>query len=198
MSEKKNKGNLFIISGPSGAGKTTLVELLLDRYQDELNLYKIITYTTRTPRLDEVDGIDYHFVSKEFFVQKIEQGFFLEWNQYADQYYGTSNECVSEINKGKNFILIIDRNGMQEVVQKYPCAVTIWITVDNVEVLKERLCKRGADSDKKIEKRLKIAENEIIDEEGKNLYQYHIKNAKVKHSLELLYSMIRQYIRAEI
>ncbi len=193
----KSAGTLFIISGPSGVGKTTLVEKVLQDYKDKLLISKAVTYTTRTPRKGEVDGVDYYFLSKDEFEQKVNEGFFIEWDQWADNYYGSGRNVLEEVERGYNYILILDRQGAVRVVQEYPDAVTIWISVPSINILKERLRKRGTESEEKLQKRLLIAKDEMGEENLNKWYRFHIKNLYLKQSLGELIQVLNEYISVE-
>src|SRR3990167_2920947 len=134
------KGLVFVISAPAGTGKTTLVRMLRDEFHC---LIESVSFTTRKPRTSEKEGVDYFFISKEAFEQKIREGEFLEHAQVFDNYYGTSKIFVEkEREKGKHVILIIDTQGALQLMQKLD-AVFIFISPPSLEELKNR----GADED---------------------------------------------------
>ncbi|MGC9120106.1 MAG: guanylate kinase [Sulfurihydrogenibium sp.] len=152
------KGNLYVISSPAGGGKTTIVNLLLQ----ELNfLRRVITYTTRQKRKNEIDGVDYVFLKKEEFEKLISENAFLEYAVVHGNYYGTPKKETSELlEKGYDVLLVIDVQGMKQVKQIYPEVVTIFIIPPSIEELVNRMKLRG-ESVEDIEKRLKTAEKEI-------------------------------------
>lgn len=153
------RGQLFTIAAPSGAGKTSLVHRLL---QTVNNLYLSISYTTRPARPGEVNGVDYHFVNEDTFKRMIEEGDFLEYANVFGNYYGTSNKWIgNELAQGKNVILEIDWQGVQQVKKLYPECVRIFILPPSLAVLKQRLESRGKDSEAVIAKRLALAKEEI-------------------------------------
>lgn len=169
---ENNKGKLFVISGPSGVGKGTLVNLLKLKHPD---LVLSVSATTRKPRPGEVDGEHYFFVEKDVFLDRVEKGKFLEWAEFAGNYYGTDSKFVEEnIEQGKNVILEIDVKGALQVKEKKNDAKLIFIEPPSLEELKLRLFKRKTDSDKDIEKRLKIVASEL---ETKKEFTYFIVNA---------------------
>ena len=150
------KGFVYILSAPSGTGKTTVGELLLKEIP---YLERVITATTRKPREGEKDGVDYYFLSEEEFLKRIEKDYFLEWAKVYKYYYGTPKEEVERItSKGKDALLIIDVQGAFQVKKKLPNAIAIFLLPPSFEELKRRLLKRG---EKEIELRLEWAKSEI-------------------------------------
>ncbi|MDH5784112.1 MAG: guanylate kinase [Chromatiales bacterium] len=160
MSEQQNNpGTLYIISAPSGAGKTSLVKALLERTGQ---IMVSVSNTTRGARPGEVDGKDYHFTEVETFKQMIEQGAFLEHAQVFDNFYGTSQgNVVEQLATGMDVILEIDWQGAQQVREKMPEAVSIFILPPSREELEKRLRGRGTDADDVIAKRLGEAVSEM-------------------------------------
>ena len=152
------KGKFIVISGPSGVGKGTICNRLLN----ELNAWYSVSTTTRAPRDGEINGVNYFFVTKEKFENKIKEGEFLEYNIYNGNYYGTSKEIVvDKINEGINVFSEIDVNGAHNIKKVFPDALLIYIAPPSIEVLKERLISRGTESIEKINQRLEIAEKEL-------------------------------------
>ncbi len=152
-------GTLFIVSAPSGAGKTSLVRALL---ADDTGVSVSVSFTTRPPRAGEREGIDYHFVERERFLAMIEAGEFLEHAEVFGNYYGTGRmEVASRLAQGSDVILEIDWQGAQQVRQAFPEAVGIFILPPSGEVLRERLNGRGKDAPAVIERRLQAAVEEI-------------------------------------
>jgi guanylate kinase len=152
-------GNLFIVCAPSGAGKTSLVNALLDREPDmELS----VSYTTRQPREGEVDGRDYHFVTRERFLEMASRGDFLESAEVHGNLYGTSQAWIeARMRDGRDIVLEIDWQGAQQVRRLLPAAVGVFILPPSLEVLQRRLTARGTDSSDVIDRRLANAREEI-------------------------------------
>lgn len=152
-------GNLFIISAPSGAGKTSLVKALL---QTGIDLNLSISYTSRPARDEEVDGRDYHFISREVFEQKLKQDEFLESAQVYGNFYGTSKKWINEtIVSGRDILLEIDSQGARQVRDAFPATVGIFVLPPSLEVLEKRLRNRAQDSLEAIGRRLASAREEI-------------------------------------
>ena len=152
------QGNLFIISAPSGAGKTSLVRSLIELVP---SLYVSISHTTRTRRAYEKDGSDYHFVDKARFMSLIKAGQFLEYAEVFDNYYGTSRSWVEkQLSAGKDIILEIDWQGAEQVRKQMGNSVNIFILPPSYQTLASRLVGRG-DSDDIVDRRMRGARDEI-------------------------------------
>lgn len=160
MNETENiSGQLYVVSAPSGAGKTSLVKALVEANAD---LAVSVSHTTRAKRPGEVDGINYHFVSVAEFNDLKEQGGFFEWAQVFDNFYGTSKQgVITQLNQGMDVILEIDWQGAAQVKQHMPDAVTIFILPPSTAALRERLTGRGQDDSSVIERRMQSARDEI-------------------------------------
>lgn len=154
------KGNILVISGPSGSGKSSLMKELLKKIPDT---YFSISSTTRAPREGEIDGVNYHFISKDEFEQDIDAGFFLEWAKVHDNYYGTSlKPILKELHEGKLVICDIDVQGHKIAREKLGNFITsVFITTPDQKSLQERLDKRNTDSKEVIQKRLLNAVSEM-------------------------------------
>ena len=151
--------NIFIISAPSGCGKTSLVRELCNTYSF---LEQTVSFTTRSIRLGEVDGYDYHFISKETFIDMRNKNEFIESQSVYENYYGTSYDSIETILKsGKDVILEIDYKGMLTIKSKIPKAKSIYIIPPSIEELEKRLIDRGLDSTSVIHKRVSQAEDEL-------------------------------------
>ena len=152
-------GQLYVVSAPSGAGKTSLVAALL---QQDDHIRVSVSHTTRQPRPKEVSGVHYHFIDKDAFTQRIADGDFLEHAQVFDHFYGTSQEAVeAQLQSGQDVILEIDWQGAQQVRQLRPDTVSIFILPPSVEELRRRLTGRGQDSEAIIDRRMQDAVNEM-------------------------------------
>jgi len=153
------KGKLFVISGSSGVGKGTLIKKFLER-NPETKLS--ISYTTRKPRVGEVDGVNYFFTTVEQFEQSIENNEFLEWANFSGNYYGTSAKYVKKtLDNGNHLILEIDTQGAIQVMKKFPEAEYIFILPPSLEDLEARLRGRGTETEEAIQKRLSQVKKEI-------------------------------------
>lgn len=157
---KEKKGAILILSGPSGCGKSTLLK---EVYKEISDYYFSISTTTREPRLGEVDGVDYFFVTKEEFEKDIENGDFLEYANVHGNYYGTSLKPIKKaLSESKLVIFDIDVQGHEIVREKLDSIVTsVFITTPSLDVLEERLNNRNTDAKDVIEKRIKNAKTEI-------------------------------------
>ncbi len=152
------KGKLFIVSGPSGSGKSSLVNDIVNESDDFI---KSISVTTRSRRKGEINGRQYHFISEIKFRELIENDMLLEWASYAGNLYGTPQKFVIDsLNKGKNVILVIEIRGAMQVLKKIKDAYLIFITTSSFKELEERIRKRGVNSPEEMRKRLEIAKDE--------------------------------------
>lgn len=182
------KGKLFVISAPSGAGKTSLVKAL----KAELpSLRASVSYTTRERRPAEVDGQDYHFVSVNQFKDMLAQSAFIEHAKVYDNYYGTAKHTVEEqLQQGIDVILEIDWQGAQQIKQQLPESISIFILPPSIAILQERLVGRGQDSAAIIERRMQTALNEISHYAE---FDYLIVNDDFQQALFELQSIITTY-----
>ena len=180
MTEKKT-GKLFVLSGPSGAGKGTLREHAL---KNIANLVYSVSCTTRQPREGETDGIEYKFISREKFKEGISQNLFLEYAHVHEDFYGTlKQDVMNELNAGKNVLLEIDVQGALQVKAKMPEALLVFVDVPSVDELERRLRKRDTESEASLSVRLK---NAIIEREQKDKYDYVIVNDDLDRASEEL------------
>ena len=172
---KKNKGILIVLSGPSGAGKDTVLGKLLENRND---IDLSVSYTTRTPRSGEINGKDYHFVDKDIFQKAINDGEMLEYACYCGKYYGTPRfEVEKNLESGRSVILEIEVQGAEQVIKKCPEAVSIFIVPPSIEELKKRLKNRASDSEEAVRLRVSEAEKEISLADH---YKYIVINNDVK------------------
>ena len=154
-----NKGTLFIVSAPSGAGKTSLLKRLL---QLDQRTRVSVSHTTREMRAGEDDGVDYHFVEREAFMQMVDAGSFVEHAKVFDNYYGTSEESLrGQLEQGLDVVLEIDWQGARQVRQRFADTVSIFILPPDRAALRQRLGARGQDSEQVIERRMRDAVNEM-------------------------------------
>ena len=182
------QGRLFIISAPSGGGKTTLSKALLSRFNDIL--YSV-SYTTRPPRKGERNGVDYYFIQKKDFEKRIKSGHWAEWAEVHGNYYGTSGEFLEKgLASGRDMLLDIDVQGTLQILKNYPDSITIFIMPPSLETLRKRLEMRRTESRATIKRRLLTAEKEMAQ---KNLYRYIIVNDQLSVSIEKLVAIIEQY-----
>jgi guanylate kinase len=180
--------NLFIISAPSGAGKTTLCQALLKKFPD---FVYSISYTTRPPRGNEKNGKDYFFIEKEAFEKKLKQDYWAEWANVHGYFYGTSREFLDNyLAGGRNILLDIDVQGTRQILEYYPTSVTIFVMPPSLEVLRTRLESRATDSMEVIERRLKDAEKEI---EQRHIYRHVIVNDKLNETVDRLINLVEMY-----
>jgi len=160
LSDKaKIQGQLYVVSAPSGAGKTSLVKALVDANND---LAVSVSHTTRAIRPGEIDGVNYHFVSEAEFSDLKDQGGFFEWAQVFDNFYGTSHQSVvDQLNEGVDVILEIDWQGAAQIKRQMPESVSIFILPPSTAALRERLTGRGQDDSSVIERRMRSARDEM-------------------------------------
>ncbi|MDO8519100.1 MAG: guanylate kinase [Deltaproteobacteria bacterium] len=175
---------IIILSGPSGSGKTTLCRQLASH----LKLHFSVSHTTRNPRGNEKNGVDYHFVSREEFKKREESGEFVESAEVYGNHYGTS---VSEIEKGKGVILDVDPQGALAIKKKYPQALLLFIRPPTHDDLKERLAQRGTDSKEVLEGRLKKA---VEEEKFQKFYDAVVVNQELSKAFSELKFLIEKYI----
>lgn len=181
-----NKGNLFIISGPSGAGKGTICQQL-KKYDD---IYLSVSVTTRNRRNDEIDGVTYIYDTIEGFEKRISENMMLEWAKYGENYYGTPKDIVEEkLSKGINVILEIEVQGAFKVKEIIPEAVMIFVVPPSMSELKNRLLLRGREDRDEIDKRIDIAKSELL---KAPLYNYVVVNDELEKSILEIRNIINE------
>ena len=181
-----SEGFLLIVSGPSGAGKGTICNALLEKYPEQYALS--ISATSRSPRGSEVDGVEYFFKTKEEFEEMIAQDQLLEHACYVNNYYGTPRSWVEEkLREGVNVILEIEYQGGFQVRSKLPHVLMIFIMPPSKEELIRRLTERGTETPEQIEQRIRKAEEEM---QIADQYDYVIVNEVVEKSVEMLHNIV--------
>ena len=179
---------LFVISGCSGVGKGTVINEFMKRNSD--NFILSVSCTTRNPRPNEIEGVNYFFISKEEFEKNIEEDKFLEYAQFAENYYGTKKKYIKEkIEQGYNIILEIETNGALQVKEKMPQAVLIFIAPPSVEELENRLRGRHTEDEATIQKRLAQVKIEL---ERSLKYDYTVINDSVERAVEEIESIVKK------
>src|SRR6185503_8891833 len=179
------RGTLFVVSSPSGGGKGTIIEHVLDRVQ---NLSYSVSYTTRAPRSKEVDGREYFFVSRDTFNEMVAAGEFLEWACVHGNLYGTAkSQVIEETNAGADIILEVDVQGAASVRRLLMDSVSIFILPPSYEVLKQRLITRGTDSPEELAVRLRNAPDEL---KQYSAFDYVIINDEIDRAAAQLASII--------
>jgi len=195
-------GKLFIISAPSGAGKTTVVSEVLKKVQSSCNLERVVTYTSRKPREGELQGKDYNFLSSQEFEKKISENFFLEWSGEYGNYYGTPRFIADNVARGSSYLLIIDMVGAHNIVSiandptplLEKSVVPVWVYTKTMKDLESRLVFRGKNSHEQIQRRLKQAQKEIEAEKRSSLYVYRVLNDDLSRAVEELASIVKREI----
>ncbi|MGY3742913.1 guanylate kinase [Leuconostoc inhae] len=180
------RGLLIVLSGPSGVGKGTVRKAIFE--EEGIDFQYSISATTRQPRVGEVNGEDYFFVSREAFEEKISNGDMLEYAQYVNNYYGTPKSFIDQtLASGRDVFLEIDVQGALQVKSKMPEGVYIFLTPPDLTNLRERLVGRGTDSQEVIEKRVTAARDELKQMIN---YDYAVENDQVVFAVERIKSII--------
>lgn len=187
-----NKGKLFVVSAPSGSGKTTIVRNTLKEIP---NLEFSVSATTRKQRENEKEGIDYFFISEVEFERKIKNNEFIEWEQFYDYYYGTVKSHIDEkINKGNSVVLEVDVKGALSIKKAYPDSVLIFIMPPSIEVLKSRLIKRNTESEEDLVKRFERAEMELG---YKDKFDYIVINEDLVYAKKRVLEIVKNEIQED-
>jgi len=186
MIKQKKQGQLIVVSGPSGAGKDTIVSKVIENNE---NIWLSVSATSRKPRKGEVEGVNYFFLDKEDFEEKIKENYFLEYAEYAENYYGTPKEKIIEkLEKGIDVILVIEIQGAQKVKELIPHALFIFIMPPSEKTLLNRLKNRKTEDKDKIIERFNIAYKEINEV---TKYNYVVVNDKLDEAVDKVESIIK-------
>ena len=186
MIKQKKQGQLIVISGPSGAGKDTIVNNLIKKNN---NIWLSISATSREPRNNEIEGINYYFLSTEEFEKRIENNYFLEYAKYADNYYGTPKETIiKKLDNGIDVILVIEIEGAKKIKSIIPETIFIFIMPPSEKELLKRLSKRKTEDKDRIIKRFEIAYKEM-NEVSK--YNYVVVNDKIDNAVDKIEAIIK-------
>lgn len=181
------RGNVFVVSGPSGVGKSTLVRRVLDA---DPGVRFSVSHTTRRPRPGERNGVDYHFVDEARFRELVASGAFLEWAEYQGNLYGTSREAVdAPTREGFDMILEVEVQGAKQLQTRLPDAVRVFILPPSLEVLEARLRERNTEDDVVTRRRLEIAREEVS---YADQCQYRIVNDSIDKAIDELLRVIRE------
>jgi len=184
--DQRRSGRLFVVSAPSGAGKTTLCQAARRHLPD---LVYSVSSTTRAPRHGEQEGRDYFFVTEARFREGIDAGQWAEWARVHDNYYGTSARFIEDhLAAGRDVLMDIDVQGAAQILRRYPDAVTIFIMAPSMEILRRRITARGLDSGAVIDKRMKNAETEIA---CRGMYRHVIVNDDLDAAVTRFVSLLK-------
>ena len=185
-----SKGNLFIVSAPSGTGKTTIVKRILKQFPE---IVYSVSATTRKKRENEIDGIDYYFLTEDEFRDKIDKNEFVEWEKFYDYYYGTFRKYLeSNLNKGNDVLLEIDVKGAIKLKESYPDSILIFILPPSFEELINRLKNRQTEDEIDFRKRIERAELEL---RLKDKFDYFIYNIEIEKAVTDIRNLIENIIK---
>lgn len=190
-------GRIFVVSAPSGAGKTRLVTEVISRVGINYSLSRVVTYTTRKPRFNEIDGRDYYFLPRDAFLEKQTHHFFLEVTSFNGNLYGSPAHVLDDVEEGKSYIFITDLPGAHSIRQYIPDSCLIWIIPPDLSILRKRLMGRGSDLAHEVEQRLNIAAQEIAQEEYERFFDYHLINDNLYKAVEDFEAIIIHEIKRD-
>lgn len=185
-----NKGKIILISGPSGVGKKTILDEILNN--KNLNIVYSISATTRPKRHNEIHGKDYYFLSRNEFENGINQGDFLEYAEFCGNYYGTPKQKIFEqLNQGKNVLLEIETLGAKNIMQQFDKdkIISVFLIPPSLEILKQRLINRGTETLETIDKRVQKASDEL---KYQDMYQNIVVNDNVNQTIKEITKIIEQ------
>ena len=185
IEELQKQGRIIVVSGPSGVGKTTLVETILEHSS---SIVRSVSATTRLPRSGETDGVDYHFLPKSEFEGLIEQNGLVEWTKYGENYYGTLKSTLeSTIKAGKDIMLIIDVDGAIQLKKLGLSCLLIFILPPSVQILRQRLEERKTETESELNQRLERAKAEF---DLVAYYDYCVVNDQIPLAIQQLIKII--------
>tara|TARA_B100000530_G_C15840921_1_gene441333 strand:+ start:103 stop:735 length:633 start_codon:yes stop_codon:yes gene_type:complete len=185
IEELQKQGRIIVVSGPSGVGKTTLVETMLEHSS---SIVRSVSATTRLPRSGETDGVDYHFLPKSEFERLIEQNGLVEWTKYGENYYGTLKSTLeSTIKAGKDIMLIIDVDGAIQLKKLGLSCLLIFILPPSVQILRQRLEERKTETESELNQRLERAKAEF---DLVAYYDYCVVNDQIPLAIQQLIKII--------
>lgn len=188
----EKKGKIFVISSPSGGGKTTIVRKILSEFPE---IIFSVSATTRPKRPDEIDGVHYFFLTEDQFLEKIKNDEFIEWERFYDYYYGTLKTFVIDnIQNGKSVLLEIDVKGALSVKKIFPDAILIFIDVPSFEELVNRLKRRKTESETDLQKRIDRAKMELS---YKDKFDYIFVNKDLEEVISQIKSLIKEILKKE-
>lgn len=186
------KPAIIVISSPSGGGKTSIVKNILREFQD---IVFSVSVTTRPKRVNEIDGVDYHFITENEFLSKIDEDYFFEWERFYDYYYGTPKNFIFDaLNNGKSVILELDVKGALNVKKRFPDATLIFVDVPSFEDLINRLKSRKTDSEEDLKKRIERAKMELS---YKNNFDYVFINKDLNVVIDEIKKLIKKLLNKE-
>lgn len=178
-------GKLIVISGPSGVGKTSIVDSMLESTPSVFS----VSATTRRVRIGEVDGVDYHFVDRLSFKAKVESGEILEWAEYGGNLYGTLRSSVQPIlDSGRNVILDIENEGAKQIRESYPEALLIFVAPPDLDTLAYRLAGRGDTTERDMALRLAVAAEQIA--EAPHVYDHIVENVDLEQAINTVLDIV--------
>jgi len=181
---------IFVISGPSGVGKTTLVDIVLQN--NTFGVERVITYTTRKQRPGEIDGIHYHFIDSQTFEQKIKRGDFLEYSQSYGAFYGTPIDIIVHEKAGKSFIIIADLSGAIAIKAIISNAILVWLLPSSMHELYNRLSNRIGSTSDLVKKRMIIAYNELFLINKLIEFDYRVIADQIDSSVQKILQILKQ------
>ncbi|MCK4499376.1 hypothetical protein KAU11_02700 [Candidatus Babeliales bacterium] len=196
MDSTTKKGAFFVVSGASGAGKTSLVINAISQLKDSIPIERVTTYTTRKPRPGEENGKDYVFICPAEFKQLKERDFFFETTKFNGGVYATPKKLLDRLEEGICQVAITDIEGIRSLKKLYPTSVSIWIEASSNEELKERLKNRGTEDIQTIESRIKLAKQHNQQIKNENLANHVVINESLKKAMQELIDIFKKNFKA--